>query len=191
MLLSILNMFILLFYRYYKHQNEKTNPKHAVPLDVLKWYISEIINVLEYLHCDMDIIHRDIKPENILIGEDGHIKLCDFATCLLQQRTNSYRDRQYSFCGTANYVSPEMLNDEPLGSGVDIWSIGCLLFQMYTGKFPFDGENEYLLFELILEFTKNPKLQFPEDTPKDLSVYIYIYFIKIGFNLFIITSKSS
>lgn len=148
--------------------NQFKNENKAVPLNILKWYISEVISILEYLHCELDVIHRDVKPENILIHKDGHIRMCDFATCLLHQRTSSYRNRQYSFCGTASYASPEMLNDEPLGSGVDIWSLGCLIYQMYTGKTAFDGENEYLLFENIIDYTKTHNLTYPPDTPLEL-----------------------
>ena len=83
-----------------------------------------------------NIIHRDIKPENILITEDETIKLCDFGWA----KELTLENRK-TFCGTAEYMAPEIVTNENYGFGVDIWSLGNLLYEMIFGHSPFEGKN--------------------------------------------------
>lgn len=81
-------------------------------------------------------MHRDLKPENLLLNKEGNIKICDFgwsAQTLAEKRT--------TYCGTYEYMSPEMLNKEPHDSSVDIWSLGILLYELINGSPPFLGRS--------------------------------------------------
>jgi len=128
-----------------------------LPALMAQFFAAELVNALEYLH-SRGIIHRDLKPENVLIAVDGHVKLTDFATSKVVQAdaVNGPR-RKKSFVGTAEYVSPELLNNQPITSSADAWALGCVIFQMLSGKPPFRGESEYLTFQKIL----NRELVFP------------------------------
>eukprot|EP00971_Amphidinium_carterae_P277425 5505795-Amphidinium_carterae.1 len=81
------------------------------------------------------IIHRDVKPENVLLCEGSSVaKLADFGWCAEMPKDGAER---YTFCGTWDYLAPEMLHNEPHGAPVDVWTLGILLFEMLVGKPPF------------------------------------------------------
>lgn len=138
--------------------------------EIIQFYSAEIILALQYLHIESDVVHRDLKPENVLIASDGHIRLSDFGTALVNQKLNSYRKINYTFCGTAQYVSPELLKDQPIGPAVDLWALGCIIYQLYYGKSPFYAENEYLIFDKVLQYNSDSPNIFPKDNlpPNDL-----------------------
>ncbi|SMN21883.1 similar to Saccharomyces cerevisiae YDR490C PKH1 Serine/threonine protein kinase involved in sphingolipid-mediated signaling pathway that controls endocytosis [Maudiozyma saulgeensis] len=119
------------------------------------YYSAQIIDAIGYLH-NNGIIHRDIKPENILLDKDWKIKLTDFGTAkILEQNPTTKKfdllTRSKSFVGTAEYVSPELLNDSFVDYRCDIWAFGCILFQMIAGKPPFKATNEYLTFQKVMK----------------------------------------
>lgn len=118
-----------------------------------KYYSAQMIDAIEDIH-KAGIIHRDIKPENILLDANRRIKLTDFGTAKIlekDEKTGSYDllTRSKSFVGTAEYVSPELLNDSYTDYKCDIWAFGCILFQMIAGKPPFKASNEYLTFQKV------------------------------------------
>ena len=94
-------------------------------------YFIQIINAVYYLHSN-NIIHRDIKPENILISEDNKLKLCDFGWA--KELTLENRS---TFCGTMEYMAPEIVGSENYDYSVDIWSLGILLYELLFGHSPF------------------------------------------------------
>lgn len=98
---------------------------------LIKFVISQIVLVLEYLH-SRGIIYRDIKPENILVDGDGFLKLADFG--LSKLLGDSEKDTTKTFCGTPEFISPEILRAENYGKPVDMWSLGVLMYEMYYGK---------------------------------------------------------
>ena len=131
--------------------------------DEAKFYIAELILAIEYLH-KHDIIYRDLKPENILIDSDGHIKLADFG--LAKENVTSDAPNK-TFCGSPQYLSPEMLSKEGTTKASDIYGIGVILYQLITGNPPFYTNDQNLMFQNI---SKN-KLKFQDyfsDEIKDL-----------------------
>ena len=121
--------------------------------DQARFYIAEILSGIEYLH-SKDIVYRDLKPENILLDIDGHVRITDFG---LSKEAIGPRDQSYSFCGSPEYMSPEMLRASGHGREVDFYSIGALLYEMLTGLPPFYDANRSQMYLKIL----NEDLEFP------------------------------
>ena len=130
----------------------------------VKFYASIIGLSLEYLH-KKGIVYRDIKPENILLERDGYLKLIDFGMAKIlkgDEKTNS-------FCGTPEYLAPEIITGEGHNRMADWWSYGTLVYEMLFGIPPFFNENVEMMYELIT----NKELRFPKkfnvsDEAKDL-----------------------
>ena len=107
-------------------------------LDELKAfeYFIQIVNAVYFLHQN-NIIHRDIKPENILIGENDVLKLCDFGWA---KELNV--NKRATFCGTMEYMAPEIVGSEMYDFSVDIWSLGILLYELIMGHSPFRSKSK-------------------------------------------------
>mmetsp|Transcript_46124 Transcript_46124/g.51579 ORF Transcript_46124/g.51579 Transcript_46124/m.51579 type:complete len:678 (+) Transcript_46124:142-2175(+) len=111
-----------------------------------RFYAAEIILAISYVH-SLDIIYRDLKPENVLLDGSGHIRLTDFG--LSKEGISSSSSGANSFCGTPEYLAPEILNRQGHGRGVDWWSLGALVYEMLTGLPPFYCQDRERLFEKI------------------------------------------
>ncbi|XP_011639227.1 calcium-independent protein kinase C isoform X4 [Pogonomyrmex barbatus] len=112
-----------------------------------RFYAAEVILALQFLHRN-HIIYRDLKLDNILLDAEGHCKLADFGMCkenIIEGETTTS-----TFCGTPDYIAPEILQELPYGASVDWWALGVLLYEMVAGQPPFEAENEDDLFESIL-----------------------------------------
>ncbi|CAH4034028.1 ribosomal protein S6 kinase 2 beta [Pieris brassicae] len=112
----------------------------------VKFYLAELALALEHVH-KLGIIYRDLKPENILLDADGHIALTDFGLSKLPPSS----DKAYSFCGTVEYMAPEVVNRKGHTFAADWWSFGVLMFEMLTGNLPFHGANRHETMTQILK----------------------------------------
>ncbi|KAF9563708.1 Pkinase-domain-containing protein [Agrocybe pediades] len=111
-----------------------------------RFYIAELILALEHLH-KYNIVYRDLKPENILLDATGHVALCDFGLSKADLRPDELTT---TFCGTTEYLAPEILLDEHGYSKiVDFWSLGVLLFEMCCGWSPFYAEDTQQMYKNI------------------------------------------
>jgi len=118
-----------------------------------RFYIAQVILALEHLH-SLNIIHRDLKPENCLLDSAGHCVLTDFG---FAKENVSDPDSCSSFCGTLEYMAPEVVKKGKYGKAADLWSAGILLYDMLVGNPPFQSKNDTTLYKKIL----NDKLRMP------------------------------
>ena len=119
--------------------------------------LRETISALQYLHSfKPPIIHRDIKPENLLLNNGGRVLLADFGWSNF-----SDGDVRKTFCGTPEYIAPEMLLKKGHDTRVDIWSVGVLMFELLAGYSPFVAKNNQDLYQNI----RRLKIQWPKDMP--------------------------
>lgn len=129
------------------------------------FYSAEITLALSHLH-SVGIMYRDLKPENILLDKDGHVKLADFG--LSKEGIPNGVSGTGSFCGTAEYLAPEILNRTGHGTGVDWWALGMVLYEMLTGMPPWYTKERDVLFERVCR----APLDFPSHVSKPARVII-------------------
>ncbi|KAJ3201781.1 hypothetical protein HDU82_007874 [Entophlyctis luteolus] len=120
-----------------------------------KIYAAELLSALDCLHSH-GIIYRDLKPENILLDCTGHIALCDFGLCKFNMVEGS---KTSTFCGTPEYLAPEILLGQGYTKSVDWWTLGILIYEMLVGLPPFYDENQAEMYKRIV----SDELRFPSE----------------------------
>eukprot|EP00826_Nyctotherus_ovalis_P043249 TRINITY_DN4533_c0_g1_i4.p1 TRINITY_DN4533_c0_g1~~TRINITY_DN4533_c0_g1_i4.p1 ORF type:complete len:532 (-),score=128.88 TRINITY_DN4533_c0_g1_i4:99-1694(-) len=138
------NIYLLMEYAskgnlfHYIRASKKLSEKEAF------YFFTQACNAVYFLH-KHKFMHRDIKPENMLIAETGQLKLCDFGCCA------RFNDKaKVTFCGTIEYMAPEVLRREHCNEKTDIWSLGILLYEMLHGRAPYQGRREKGTIKQIL-----------------------------------------
>lgn len=125
--------------------------EHEIPISDIRIYLGEIALALDYLH-QHGIIYRDLKPENVMLDSEGHIKLTDFG---LSKEANEAD----SFCGTSEYVAPEVVLKHQYGVEVDWWSLGILAYELITFTTPFYNKNKTkMLNDIVSAIPKMDKI---------------------------------
>ena len=123
-------------------KNERIFSEHRTRI-----YAAELVEALAYLHKN-GVIYRDLKPENILLGADGHLKITDFG---LSKLGLGRETRTYSFCGTPEYLAPEVIKGEGHSFEVDWWSLGALIYEMLVGAPPHFSKDKKKMLKKIVE----------------------------------------
>ncbi|KAM4615816.1 serine/threonine-protein kinase N2-like [Polymixia lowei] len=124
-----------------------------------RFYSACVLLGLEFLHLNK-IIYRDLKLDNLLMDADGFVKITDFGLC---KEGMGHGDRTSTFCGTPEFLAPEVLTDDNYTRAVDWWGMGVLIFEMLVGESPFPGEDEEEVFDSIV----NDDVQYPGSLPAD------------------------
>uniref|UniRef100_A0A3P8WJB9 Protein kinase N3 n=1 Tax=Cynoglossus semilaevis TaxID=244447 RepID=A0A3P8WJB9_CYNSE len=121
------------------------------------FYSACVVLGLEFLHLNK-IIYRDLKLDNLLMDSDGFVKITDFGLC---KEGIGFGDRTSTFCGTPEFLAPEVLTDDNYTRAVDWWGMGVLIYEMLVGESPFPGEDEEEVFDSIV----NDDVQYPTSLP--------------------------
>ncbi|XP_077377824.1 serine/threonine-protein kinase N1-like [Festucalex cinctus] len=124
-----------------------------------RFYSACVLLALEFLH-DNHIIYRDLKLDNLLMDADGFVKMTDFGLC---KEGIGHGDRTSTFCGTPEFLAPEVLTDDDYTRAVDWWGMGVLIYEMLVGESPFLGEDEEEVFDSIV----NDDVTYPPSLPPD------------------------
>ena len=120
----------------------------------VKFFAAQLVLAFAFMH-ENSIVHRDLKPENVLLGADGYLKLADFGLAKPLDKNKPYT---YSFCGTTEYLAPEIIKDEGHSFTVDWWTLGVLIYELRTGRTPFLHKNSHQTTKLI----KSGRVIFPD-----------------------------
>uniref|UniRef100_A0A673YFZ1 protein kinase C n=1 Tax=Salmo trutta TaxID=8032 RepID=A0A673YFZ1_SALTR len=117
------------------------------------FYSACVVLGLQFLH-DHKIVYRDLKLDNLLLDTDGYVKIADFGLC---KEGMGYMDRTSTFCGTPEFLAPEVLTDTSYTRAVDWWGLGVLVYEMLVGESPFPGDDEEEVFDSIV----NDEVRYP------------------------------
>ncbi|KAG1812593.1 kinase-like domain-containing protein [Suillus subaureus] len=142
----------------------------SLSLTSSRYYAAQIIDALEYIH-GKDVIHRDLKPENLLLDSQFRIKITDFGTGKILENG---AEKANTFVGTAQYVAPELLESNETSKSSDLWALGCIIYQMISGRFAFQGLSEYLTWQKI----KSLDYTFPDGFDEDAQDLIRRLFVR-------------
>ena len=118
-------------------------------------YAAQLALGIGYLH-SCNIIHRDLKLENILVEADGYLKITDFGLAKIHNKSQGNAN---TFCGTPEYISPEMIQDTGYDHCTDWWSLGIIIYTMLVGQSPFFCQNNKIMYDNIL----SAPLKWPKD----------------------------
>ncbi|CAD7942276.1 unnamed protein product [Amoebophrya sp. A25] len=123
------------------------------------WYLSQMVHAIKYIH-EKNVIHRDIKPENILLGLRDTLKMSDFGWSV---HLGAPHQKRTTFCGTLDYLPPEMVNETSYTKDIDTWALGILLYEFINGRAPFESRDAQETYRKI----KYRPPEFMPDISKD------------------------
>ncbi|KAJ1172883.1 hypothetical protein NDU88_004725 [Pleurodeles waltl] len=118
-----------------------------------RFYSACVVLGLQFLH-DHKIVYRDLKLDNLLLDTEGYVKIADFGLC---KEGMGFGDRTSTFCGTPEFLAPEVLTDTSYTRAVDWWGFGVLVYEMMVGESPFPGDDEEEVFDSIV----NDEVRYP------------------------------
>ncbi|KAJ8263321.1 hypothetical protein COCON_G00157780 [Conger conger] len=128
-----------------------------------RFYAACVLLGLEFLHLNK-IVYRDLKLDNLLMDADGYVKIADFGLC---KEGMGHGDRTSTFCGTPEFLAPEVLTDNNYTRAVDWWGMGVLIYEMLVGESPFPGDDEEEVFDSIV----NDEVRYPRFlSPESISI---------------------
>ena len=154
--------YMILEYCKYGSLHDLIKKQNSVTFSKIKFFFKKICLGLEYLH-SKKIIHRDLKLENILLSKNKEPKISDFGWASSLKKIN----KRTTFCGTYEYMAPEVFESEKYDFSVDIWSLGILLYEMYHKKTPFYGSTAFIIYKNIISGNLNFREDIDQNT-KDL-----------------------
>lgn len=159
------SVYVVLEYAPYGNLYQKIKREKKLEESLARKILRQLISALIFMR-DRNIIHRDIKPENILLMDtEGTIKLSDFGWA-----TKALNSNRLTFCGTADYVAPELVHSVPYDYKIDLWAWGVLLYEMLMGNAPFSGKDDHETFQKIADYdlNKDKKYDALSEDAKDL-----------------------
>lgn len=142
------------------------NPENLLPIDKVVEIIFKCAKALDYAH-KQGVVHRDIKPSNILVEEDLEVRIGDFSIAHMN-RTDDTETQQVGLMGSPRYMSPEQLKEEEITHQTDLYSLGIVMYEMLTGKQPFEAENFSRLVTKIMNEEPPPLKELRPDLPDPL-----------------------
>jgi len=110
--------------------------------------LGQLLLAIAHMH-QRRILHRDLKPENVLLDGKNRVKLTDFGTSKIFDANQPFIAQRSSFVGSADFISPDILKENPVGPSSDLWSYGCIIYSMFTGFGPYHTESSYATFQKI------------------------------------------
>lgn len=138
----------------------------------IKIYSKQILSALEYLH-SRNFIHKDIKGANILVSNNGIIKLADFGCAQKLEKSLTFSKNDFNIVGSIPWMAPEVVNQTKYGKKSDIWSFGCVLIEMVTGKMPWENHHfENPIVAIMKIGTSNEIPEIPIGISKELKRFI-------------------
>jgi len=135
------------------------------------WIVRQLCGALGHLH-DRGIVHRDVKPANVMVGDYRRVTLFDFGLACAMRELALTRSRNDVGIGTAEYAAPEQLAGEPVDGRADIYALGCVLYELATGRRPFDAESEHDVARMQMHVTPRAPSELLTDMPCPLEELI-------------------
>ncbi|KII60264.1 cGMP-dependent protein kinase 1 [Thelohanellus kitauei] len=129
-----------------REQLNNLNIRGRLTEEMAKFYVACVVEAIKYLH-SINIIHRDIKPANIMIDDKGYCKLANF----MYSKKLDIGRKTFTFCGSPEYVAPELIMNTGHDSAVDIWALGILIYELLAGFPPFSGDDPMKTYNIIMK----------------------------------------